>query len=1093
MIPSCPRRSPDQSECLSDETDPSACSEWSENLLNADDIRQFNVLYHKVSQKPIEKVSNKGAYIAQVHGIPGHAYLINDTHHSLVIEDKRPKMQASSDLKLNTELLGSREKCFKNSISLPAKSGTRAPGSDPHLVGSSGSTFTGKKPFVTVNDISLRTRPSRLPPPSRPPPVFAVEKGEFENPNSKLRTSKSFAFERMSGKISPPFYDVEIDASSSKGAPVAQATDRRQAEIRSAKDEREKKVVLPSHSKLQAQETTKTLEEKIDKPFNADNSCEDDKVHGMFSRCGKGMEPSVHDGQNVIRISQVASDLLDDEKYIDLVEKPMNRRHDEESSSQSSHIPEGIFSWRQETEYFEVVEADMLVEVDEQDKVDKSKVLQNKERPEELTQCIKDAAKASLQQEVIKEVKAMEEAPKLEERNIPLEMWEDACELSEIEGRSNKPKENLKNVKVNVTSYTSEVTKKKIKRPKQYSQIDADKNIEVLVSVEQDSPEVEVKDNSNSLSDMTDSYNVIINFHAKRAVDTIPRYCIATKECDKNLEEAVDDVKWEIHQEERKKQEVSSEKEENRRNEKKICQGKNSGRLAKEATEHEEHEEHEEKLNLTGEHDEGENDFKRTCEQEDKESNREPDFDIEENKETVVETNKIVENEWYEVACAAGELDSGFTGVLKQELGKRRASAGFEDEDTEEKSSLNSALEGSTDMSQCVTEHGELAEQTEDVDQVKWDEDEEVVNLDRGIHDPVEVEIICSLNDKVNNKICETPETTQATIFQGEDKELETKFENYEQGLDIRTPEIFSEEISRSSGKNQVDLQHRNDKIQKEDDTKLPSLDELAKNSDGADNGIENSASKQDKKISQMMSDPEKIRVNTHEKGQSGKINNAVQMNFREEYAKKIGAGIFTVLDSKNTLNTNQRGTNEDIGPKQGQVDVALAPEDRKIKERLHQEKELEKEQLRKLEEEREREREREKDRMALDRATLEVRERSYAETRDRAERSVFGRSTTEVRQRAAVEARGRLDKESMEARLRAERAAVERATAEARQRAFEKAMADKASFEARGKAERSVADRFYGSSGNAEMRHSSSFVSTPSKFLLFSCIMIGH
>ncbi|OWM66388.1 hypothetical protein CDL15_Pgr013605 [Punica granatum] len=117
--------------------------------------------------------------------------------------------------------------------------------------------------------------------------------------------------------------------------------------------------------------------------------------------------------------------------------------------------------------------------------------------------------------------------------------------------------------------------------------------------------------------------------------------------------------------------------------------------------------------------------------------------------------------------------------------------------------------------------------------------------------------------------------------------------------------------------------------------------------------------------------------------------------------------------------------------------------------ERLRREQEMEKERLRKIEEEREREREREKDRMAVDRATLEARERAYVEARERAERAAVERATAEARQRSLAEARERLEKAcaearersflektSMEARIRAERAAVERATAEARERA---------------------------------------------------------
>ncbi|KAF8018281.1 hypothetical protein BT93_H3241 [Corymbia citriodora subsp. variegata] len=124
----------------------------------------------------------------------------------------------------------------------------------------------------------------------------------------------------------------------------------------------------------------------------------------------------------------------------------------------------------------------------------------------------------------------------------------------------------------------------------------------------------------------------------------------------------------------------------------------------------------------------------------------------------------------------------------------------------------------------------------------------------------------------------------------------------------------------------------------------------------------------------------------------------------------------------------------------------------------LRKEQELEKERLRKLEEEREREREREKDRMAVDRATLEARERVLSETRGRAERAALERASAEARLRAMTEARERLEKacaearertctekSSSEARLRAERAAVDRATAEARERAAERAMAEKA------------------------------------------------
>ncbi|KAD4385561.1 hypothetical protein E3N88_25730 [Mikania micrantha] len=102
-------------------------------------------------------------------------------------------------------------------------------------------------------------------------------------------------------------------------------------------------------------------------------------------------------------------------------------------------------------------------------------------------------------------------------------------------------------------------------------------------------------------------------------------------------------------------------------------------------------------------------------------------------------------------------------------------------------------------------------------------------------------------------------------------------------------------------------------------------------------------------------------------------------------------------------------------------------------------------------------EREWERNRLAVDRAIREARERAFAEARERAERerAAVEKATEEVRQRMMAEAhekvskssvmnRSSSEKSSAESKLRAERAAVERATSEARQRALEKAISQK-------------------------------------------------
>ncbi|KAK4390703.1 Auxilin-like protein 1 [Sesamum angolense] len=129
------------------------------------------------------------------------------------------------------------------------------------------------------------------------------------------------------------------------------------------------------------------------------------------------------------------------------------------------------------------------------------------------------------------------------------------------------------------------------------------------------------------------------------------------------------------------------------------------------------------------------------------------------------------------------------------------------------------------------------------------------------------------------------------------------------------------------------------------------------------------------------------------------------------------------------------------------------------------------------------REREREKDRVAVERAIREARERAFVEARERAERAAVERAAAEVRQRVLAETREKLekasvgkqpaDKASTEAKLRAERAAVERATAEARERALEKAKSQKTSTEARTQADRYPTERFSTASRNYGLKHS--------------------
>ncbi|XP_055835428.1 auxilin-like protein 1 [Solanum dulcamara] len=128
--------------------------------------------------------------------------------------------------------------------------------------------------------------------------------------------------------------------------------------------------------------------------------------------------------------------------------------------------------------------------------------------------------------------------------------------------------------------------------------------------------------------------------------------------------------------------------------------------------------------------------------------------------------------------------------------------------------------------------------------------------------------------------------------------------------------------------------------------------------------------------------------------------------------------------------------------------------------------------------------REREKDRIAVERAIREARERAFAEACERAERAAVERATAEARQRLMAEAREKrekasasikasTDKTSIEAKLKAERAAVERATAEARERALEKALSQKSIAELRSQVDRDAVERFASTTRENKLKQS--------------------
>ncbi|KAL3527124.1 hypothetical protein ACH5RR_011780 [Cinchona calisaya] len=1183
---------PTQSDYLSDESDPSAYSERSESLTNKhtqralSGTRQFDVSDHKASPGSNEKMSNVAIHVAQFHAIPGHAYMIDENHASQKVDG--PKLQASSDLKSDMDFGGRtmEEKQFIKSTSLPEKFDLAMHENDfYHVEKSSGSVLSHNESFVTINDINLRTKPSCLPPPSRPPPVFSVKKGASEKTNPKLKASGSNGFDQTGDDSSPPFYDVEIDGSSSMMASAAMrdAMKKAQAKIRSAQESIEKKEVSRSRSKLQPQNDIEIVEEKISKAFDSINNCKDDRLQGKYAKEDIQMRPLAEERNKGVKLNQEVADLVEGESYIDLAGKPTMRRNAKESrlSYNVPHKSEGTFAWRQATEYFEVVEADIPFKAVEQNK-DENKLVQM--GSDEYEYWI--ANEAFEQQESVKEFKVAKEAPKLEGKRNKVEV--------PIESRGHRRLETTresccqtdfqKKAKVGVNSCESEMNEKKMKMAKQCEenkklQNFTEKSAQNQTGAGFHATEARSKNNPRDISEKTDTDKMFMDSHARNTNERRVGQNFEMDECHTTFNKAVEqdrNRKREMKQDEKKKQEECHEKQ------KEACERKEDQNTAKEVNEHEDNQK---QLKGSIEYEENEKDFRKSFEKAENERGQEQDCQIEKDKGTHTEAYKLVENEKnFEVtlsqdhenrecdACEAGKSEVRLKSGGKLECNKNESTLTFVEEDFEESSKVSSTSEKSSHVIKEVGKHEELSGHAKDAEQIMRDGNVGTVKLDQVTHSSTERENVKAFGgtgkptdeiheefgrhakdaeqimrdgnvvivklDKVThlpmeredvkmlggmgkvtdevystllpgklNKNFQKLETTQVPISHGGDEKFKTNAKDSVQGLDVEAANLLVEEISHSFEKNENELQHEIHENGTLDVTNSPCLDEYWINSNDA--GIGNENSLQDMEISQRAYDPETTRVKTHEQGPGVKTSNVVQITVNKDIPKSkltsfqpcmewadngkvIGAALSAVLeDRESALNTAKR-CSQNLERKEKIMNESLAQKN-EIEERLQKERELEKEHLRKIEEEREREREREKDRMAVDRATLEARDRSFVEARERAERAAVERATAEVRQRAVAEAREKLEKASLEARersladkasveakLRAERAAVERATLEARQRAFEKAMADNVSFEARERVERSVSDMFSASSRTVDMRQSSSFSDLP-------------
>lgn len=1203
-------RSAAESESLSEESDLSGKDQWFSNgSPNHDDSAEFSISYHKANQRNGEDMLNRTTHAPQLHAVRGFTCVVDEISTSQETVDQNPTLEVTDDKNLNLDfgLEMQKENHLRKSMSHPPNGYAGGQAFENELGpqradGRNGSS--NKEAFVRVSEISLRTQPSQVPPPSRPPPVVEDNKGDSSKFVSNYDTLSS---EGTSGHSSPSFFDVEIDASSSAAASAAamkEAMEKAQAKLRSAKELMERKKESSHCSvKLASKKDIKEKEAKVSKTVDECARIKNEKVKGTCEREDGGKTLLVRDEKEKVRkTGQEVPEFLEGEQPSNASPKFVKEKLGKElrSSKGSSKIDEAS-EWKEATQFFELITTDEPRKAFEQAN-GKKILVQNTKNHEPGSK--EKAAMEALEQESehdrrVKAVRETHELKELEEKNKvakepcgweenvarlqaekeackhknhekKIKVTQEVCALGEIDKSFTMAKQNVETKKKIAGTYKSEKyedqvelkekeTKFKVEqainqKDNEQKPMEADKLTESEKRLEQSCESVDNEERKKeALGHEGNEKRLKKSFERALCEKKVKmvleqdenerlREVLEKVENEKRLKEAIlqqvneESIKQALEQEKTKKQIETRKREESEKRLKEAC----------------EMDDYEKRLKFPH----GMDDLKKSLKAFEQEDNRKRSTkaqDREERQEKLQEAFMQAEtqnfsketSEWEESeemlkdAVYLGDLKrlNKIRNVMNKDENRKEVKLtkkvqvlmeedlGLSDEACEkgytkkfqatELASNNDKITGKIKAPQEALSHGENRERTEP-------------SNNQRLQGVVEIKTVSvDTNLKTSTRAEENLEYEEYQFWMDNTKESLAIDDSVKKGtreMNIRhevsdgesgafgVADVLIDELLQAAVMSQGDLEHGKNPCKVEDAYQsLPVDDSVKAGEDGS--GIGQPKTDKTKSFSPVDSIPENQEKECNhewkakEKNlkqcqdaliQEGNKNKVIPNPLVKEFVenkRKSEVAQPAMLDGKqnNQKSAQHVDASQTTERKEKNANEPLMTGEKET-ERMKKQREIEDERLRKIEEEREREREREKDRMAIDFAKLEARERAYAEAHERAERAAVERATAEARQRAMSEARERLEKAcaeareksllgkaAMEARLRAERAAVERATMEARERAAEKAMAERAAFETRERIQRSVSDKFSASSSNNGMRQSSSFsVSSP-------------
>ncbi|ESW28058.1 hypothetical protein PHAVU_003G255200 [Phaseolus vulgaris] len=1080
-----------------------------DHLRSSDGISEFNVLYHKVNDTGNEALSKGKSHTSQLRNAPEFTHVFDETTH---FHRTDPSLQVVDDVDLDMEFNASqaRRNHLSEMDSHPVNftSGEQVFGSDLDLHNECCRNDSHScETFITVSHISLRTLPSQVPPPSRPPPVLDAKQ---EYTNGFHSNKEGVDFEETLGDTSPPFLDVEVDTNSSAAA-IKDVMHRPEAKLRSAKELKERKKEF-SESNVDSSYDAKVNEAKTAVNITKLDSLNDEGVQ----RIGKKKISSTDGRQKTRKAAPETLELLEGERLLNMFDETQIK---ESWSSQESDRRTGIGMWQEATEFFELVGTEESGKVITPTNHSDTMKLVHDTRAHEYGKKEKEALNIKAEYKKVKEVEGSQQEECKEKYKAGNGAHEQRKNIkkSKLSKEECRQREHVKNEEMAEIFELEKSEKERMveTQRKEHKQVEIEKSKEVdremLSEVQWSTKHMESEKKRKEDEQLQLSMKRHEQSQRMKENGKIQREASALGGV-KSEQRVKDSVKLEKFERSNDAINLSSHKEnmtckiedeiileatqiQNKKKLKETCENEEIGKSRKGSFTMEENDEC----------------LKHALEQLKNEKGLKQDFELEMNEERCRVTFELGENEPCERDQGKEKLSEICDGYRKgnrvkdvgdsiwlqnvlTQVPELQMNIGNETQGKKEidcPSDLACDCEGTVDISRADSHSQKRERMLKDADKDGKDKGldkalEQTEGNGEGIHlnfaketnesdDNLLAAHSCSIHEE---NIC-IQELRQDPIA---DQEIGKSVTDCKVG-EKKLEEVWLENLKDTGKKGAFEMSRG----EVEHSGKVTCTSTNVYVNENSFNS-EQACTEETKTTPQMSSS---------------------QANLCGDYGRNTVADEpATVQEAVNIQKPSQRArVLNSTKSKDKSLDEISSSKEKDV-ERIRRERELEKDRFRKIEEEMERERERQKDRMAVDTAvleaererergkdrmavdksTLEARDRTYAEARERAERAAFERATAEARQRILAEARERLekacaeardktyaDKAASEARLKAQRTAVERATAEARERAMEKVKVERAASESRERLGRSVSDKFSVSSRNGGRQGSSS------------------